>query len=364
MARKNVQIADWFVEHEEKFRAVLTYMVSLLQTKCSDLGISPAVAPEFRIKEEYKLKSKFARKKYSKIKEFTDYAGCRFLFKKQHDANFFFDDLNSDPKFQVDKKNTIDKRLLYDPDQFGYISHHAVVSLAVFPSELKTEFPHISFEDSPQNYKVEIQIRTLLQHVWAIISRQLIYDKIENVPFKLRKKFFRLEAMFEAIDDEIEQLFADYYQSSTIFDDTIFLRQNINLNNLKKYLELQIDSNILVIEKLPSWILDLKAVGINTIGALHKLLNDFYNNFYFIYKGKISELMITYKANVSIDDFCGFPGWMIDAIIWHNPENYMINFNKNIEDGIKRSDQFGHPQLTEKYIRWLIDSNFSHQIFQ
>jgi hypothetical protein len=54
--------------------------------------------------------------------------------------------------------------------------------------------------------KAEIQIRTVLQHAWAAISHKLQYKREDDVPAPLRRKLFRLSALFELADDEFISL--------------------------------------------------------------------------------------------------------------------------------------------------------------
>lgn len=63
-------------------------------------------------------------------------------------------------EFEVDEHNSVDKRIKLDPVRFGYLSLHYVVKLNSTRVRLSE---YIIFKD----LKVEIQIRSILQHAWA-----------------------------------------------------------------------------------------------------------------------------------------------------------------------------------------------------
>ncbi|MCK4735921.1 MAG: hypothetical protein KAT65_25930, partial [Methanophagales archaeon] len=102
-------------------------------------------------------------------------------------------------EFDVDWENSIDKAQTLEPDRFGYLSVHYVVSLSSPRKEL-TEWEAFA------NIKAEIQVRTILQHAWAEIDHKLTYKAVEEAPKKLRRRLFRLSALLELADDEFSNL--------------------------------------------------------------------------------------------------------------------------------------------------------------
>jgi hypothetical protein len=54
--------------------------------------------------------------------------------------------------------------------------------------------------------RAEIQVRTALQHAWAAVSHKLDYKSADEVPPTLRRKLFRLSAMFELADEQLSGL--------------------------------------------------------------------------------------------------------------------------------------------------------------
>lgn len=83
--------------------------------------------------------------------------------------------------------------------EFGYRSSHFIVRLAATRSSL-LEWAGFG------TLCAEVQVRTVLQHAWAAISHKLQYKRAEDVPVALKRKLFRLSALFELADDEFVSL--------------------------------------------------------------------------------------------------------------------------------------------------------------
>jgi len=90
----------------------------------------------------------------------------------------------------------------YDPgeiivDKFGYSSVHLI--LGIKHDWLKTP----DWEDHADK-KVEIQIRTLSEHVWAETSHSLFYKREENIPTVISRDLYRLAALLEVVDEKMQ----------------------------------------------------------------------------------------------------------------------------------------------------------------
>ena len=110
---------------------------------------------------------------------------------------YFYDDVDVlgkqvEKSFVVDWENSVDKRKQMRADSFGYLSLHYICSLpkdAGFPQELC-------------DVRFEIQIRTIMQHVWSEINHDLGYKSDFGMPRAVIRQFARLAGMFEIIDEE------------------------------------------------------------------------------------------------------------------------------------------------------------------
>ena len=102
-------------------------------------------------------------------------------------------------EFLIDERNSIDKRRLLDPDRFGYLSLHYIVSFSNQRWKL-SEYKKF------RGLKAEIQVRSLLQHAWAGIVHDLGYKSKLSIPKLVWRKFYRLSGLLELADQEFINL--------------------------------------------------------------------------------------------------------------------------------------------------------------
>jgi ppGpp synthetase/RelA/SpoT-type nucleotidyltranferase len=148
-----------------------------------------------RTKTRESLESKLRKPEsdYEVLENVTDVAGVRVI-------SFFTDDAVRiseyfKTEFVIDEKNSVDKGALLDPDRFGYLSIHQIVSLAPNRTSLN-EYNRFA------GLKLEIQIRSILQHAWAEIEHDLGYKSKVAVPNDVKRSFSRLAGLLELGDDE------------------------------------------------------------------------------------------------------------------------------------------------------------------
>jgi ppGpp synthetase/RelA/SpoT-type nucleotidyltranferase len=154
---------------------------------------------ETRTKSLESFKEKIERKsnKYSNpIEEITDLAGIRIIVYYQDDVARIEEIIKNE--FIVDDQNSFDKGKLLKTNEFGYQSVHYVVSLSFDRAKL-SEWKKYS------KFKIEIQIRTVLQHSWASISHELEYKKSYEIPTILQRRLFRLASLIELADEEFKK---------------------------------------------------------------------------------------------------------------------------------------------------------------
>ncbi|WP_452227595.1 GTP pyrophosphokinase [Lacinutrix sp. MEBiC02404] len=144
-----------------------------------------------------KVKSgRFSFKK--SIFEMQDLVGLRVILLFKPDAekacNLIETNLNV-----IRKYDTISR---LKEDQFGYSSIHFVISIP-------KEWAKVPTFSNMEDYKAEIQIRTLSQHTWAEASKELQYKNEENVPRPLLRSIGRVSALLETVDFEFERLLVE-----------------------------------------------------------------------------------------------------------------------------------------------------------
>ncbi|WP_343705613.1 RelA/SpoT domain-containing protein [Flavobacterium sp.] len=141
---------------------------------------------------EEKLSSKrFTIKK--SITELNDLVGVRIVLLFPEFKEKVVDLLCN--KFQlierIQKKNPVDK--------FGYNSVHLILGI-------KEEWAKsLNFENHSLK-RIEIQIRTISEHIWAETSHVLFYKKEENIPNAISRDFHRLSALLEIIDENLQNI--------------------------------------------------------------------------------------------------------------------------------------------------------------
>lgn len=149
-----------------------------------------------RIKAKSSLKKKLEKNvdKYHSLNDITDVLGFRIIC-------YFVDDIGRissaiEDLFDIDYDNSIDKRKLLNPNAFGYLSVHYVCSLK------KTSL----YDDALCDLRFEIQIRTLLQHVWAEIEHDLGYKSEFAIPRSIRRDFSRVAGLLELADEKFSSI--------------------------------------------------------------------------------------------------------------------------------------------------------------
>ena len=190
------EIVEEYSDSRGSYEDCLNYVENTVKNiiKSKSINVHEIIG---RVKTVESLEGKVKRKNYSNLAEITDLCGIRII-------TYFSDDVDKiaeliSQEFEVDVKNTIDKRKSEDPTKFGYVSLHYVVGL-------KEENTSPTLYGRFKNIKLEIQIRTVMQHAWAEIEHDLGYKSEEDIPDKYRRQFSILAGLIELADDNFVQL--------------------------------------------------------------------------------------------------------------------------------------------------------------
>lgn len=197
---------------------------------------------EARIKDPIRLNEKIYRKeeKYKSLLEITDLVGIRII-------TYFEDEVDKiasiiEAEFQIDKENSIDKRKI-EADRFGYKSLHFVAELSKQRKGL-TEYKRF------RDIKIEIQIRSILQHAWAEIEHDIGYKGELAIPDAFKRNFYRVAALLETADSEFVKIKDGLKQYEATIDDVIKKHPKdveINAASLKSFI--LTNSTYLALEK-------------------------------------------------------------------------------------------------------------------
>jgi ppGpp synthetase/RelA/SpoT-type nucleotidyltranferase len=200
---------EWYRKVRPDYEKLAHCLQAALKQAAGALGLHAIV--QARPKTIASYAEKILRKQYAAPEqEMTDLCGgrvilhtlggvaavCRYV--EQH--------------FQVFPEASGDKRDDLAASEFGYLSRHYVVAFKPggFPTDLVPE--HLV---DPER-KMELQVRTILQHAWADINHELQYKNSFQLPPHWDREFARLAAVLEEADrgfDGIRTGLEDYAAS-------------------------------------------------------------------------------------------------------------------------------------------------------
>ncbi len=181
------------------FEAFTSKAKGLLRDIIDDAGID-VVQIEARTKEVDSFAEKLTRKegRYSNpLVDMTDLAALRVITYYQEDVERVCALIERE--FDIDLENSGDKFELLDPDRFGYMSVHYVASISRKRATL-LEWKNF------KSIRFEVQVRTALQHAWAAVNHKLEYNSASEAPEELRRRLYRLSALFELADEQFSQI--------------------------------------------------------------------------------------------------------------------------------------------------------------
>ena len=105
-----------------------------------------------RLKRKDSIARKLIRFQGMSLKNMQDLGGCRVILPTQKKVDKVVRDLRKLPNFKNDEGQILYDDYIHNPKPDGYRSYH-----------LKGRFP----SNDGKSYRIEIQIRTILQHSWA-----------------------------------------------------------------------------------------------------------------------------------------------------------------------------------------------------
>ncbi len=141
-----------------------------------------------------KIKKKSAQKEYS-YAHLKDRLGVRIICTFESELNIVDGIINAN--FIVHSSEF--KKIGADYQTLNYQSNHYDVSI-------NPNNPKFSKIANYKDYIFEIQVRTLNQHAWANASHKLTYKRDDELPDDLQRKLYRLLALYELADQEIQNI--------------------------------------------------------------------------------------------------------------------------------------------------------------
>jgi ppGpp synthetase/RelA/SpoT-type nucleotidyltranferase len=208
----------------EKFRVDLDGLVKKL---CCQIQVNAQIDSRTKTVSSFESKINRPGKSYfDPLNELTDLVGVRVVVDTLAEVDQVVEILRKE--FTIDEENSVNKSELLDADKFGYLSQHLIVKV----SDRRTALLEWS---GYKSISAEIQVRTALQHTWSVVQHPLDYKSALSVPKALRRRLFRLSALFELADAELDQIMVEAKE----------IRATYNSKDSHSFLDLPIDKESL-----------------------------------------------------------------------------------------------------------------------
>jgi ppGpp synthetase/RelA/SpoT-type nucleotidyltranferase len=247
---------DVFPRAERLKNAVIAELQELFHKH----GVSLGVPIESRVKTWSSITDKIDRKgaEISSIVDLSDLIGIRviLLFKKDLDS---VRDIVA-KNFELISSEDTGERL--SESEFGYQSHHYIVKI---PSNWLSVPTWAGFG----GFSLELQVRTMAQHIWAAASHKLQYKQESGVPHPIRRTINRVSALLETVDLELQRVLDERVAYKEHASDAVSQKPSIedelNVDNLSVILSEVFPSiNKHEFEDYSDLLSDMFALGVTT----------------------------------------------------------------------------------------------------
>ena len=181
------------------FAGFTSRMAELIERILDDQGIKYHIVQK-RTKDLSSFRKKLVRKrgKYNDpVQEMTDLSGIRIVAYYLRDVHRIANVIRNE--LRIDELNSSDKASELPVTGFGYRSVHLIASL----DERRLALPEWR---RFINLRCEIQVRTVLEHVWAAVSHELQYKREDEVLPIFKRRLARLSGLLELSDEEFGDL--------------------------------------------------------------------------------------------------------------------------------------------------------------
>jgi ppGpp synthetase/RelA/SpoT-type nucleotidyltranferase len=246
-----------YTQRKPQYQRLATNIQQALKTFLEEKNIS-YLEVLARVKDAESAYEKVARKGYEQpFEEIEDWCGLRIICYYHTDIERICEVLKEE--FAIHTHEDTAHRLA--SNEFGYRSTHFIL-------QIKPTWAVTPNYKGLQNFKAEVQVRTILMHAWAEIEHKLAYKSAEQAPRQFRRKLSLLSAKFEEADEQFEELrkgISDYRTniSETITAASAFRNQSLNLDTLQGFLNVIFPESDIDFQATSDLVDDLLRLDIN-----------------------------------------------------------------------------------------------------
>ncbi|MCX5800578.1 MAG: RyR domain-containing protein [Candidatus Eisenbacteria bacterium] len=201
---------EWAKSQIEKYKSIhgryqkYANMLQVVLEKAAK-KYAPLAIVQTRPKSVASFGEKIQRKKNKyrdPVNQITDLCGARVILPTLAEVRAVCEFIER--HFDIDWENTIDVAQRLKPAEFGYRSVHYVVRLrpGVFPTgDVDVEIP-----EETLGLKAEIQVKTILEHAWAVFTHDRAYKGAFKIPEKWQRELSALAGMLEQTDNSFARI--------------------------------------------------------------------------------------------------------------------------------------------------------------
>lgn len=225
ISKSQQQVLD-FAETQPTYEALCGEIAYILRKRLKKDKIEVA-SITFRAKSLQSFFDKASKLEISPH-EIRDRAGVRVVYLYKTDR----DQIEKAIRNEFDVVDTKDISADSPADRFGYED-------VKFYVKLKKQKQKGARYDDLKNLVCEIQVRTVAQDAWSIISHHLVYKKEAQIPKEYQKELNRLVALFQMADEQfvtIRTSINKYRQKIEAEEESKFLQLLINLDTLTAFM--------------------------------------------------------------------------------------------------------------------------------